>query len=320
MTGVGEEGLRHFNCGGGVAEVGVVLREPLVVVGVVVDLIGQEIVLLHVRVIDRGGGGLMPGGVVEALCLGINMTGHVPHVGDAGGGGPELGRGVEGLGVIAIVPEVDGKVVSWVMRGLGKDLLKNGVEADITLNLNSLAVELPAAADEECFGLQVIGEVEDDILEIADEIDTALLNVLGFFAEEFFVGFEIGFFVIGEGGLLLKFGSLLDKIFGAFFVFPIGQSEPEVGHDTVWVMSENLAERALGFIIPEAVELTDALVEIGLPLVPGSRDGKVNKSGVFHQGSSLAWALIEGVALVGMAGQRIIACCFRRLLSQRKER
>jgi hypothetical protein len=85
-------------------------------------------------------------------------------------------------------------------------------------------------------------------------------------------------------------------------------------------MSENLAERALGFIIPEAVELTDALVEIGLTLVPGSRDGKVNKSGVFHQGSSLAWALIEGVALVGMAGQRIIACCFRRLLSQRKER
>jgi len=68
------------------------------------------------------------------------------------------------------------------------------------------------------------------------------------------------------------------------------------------------------------VELTDALVEIGLSLVPGGRDGKVNEPRVFHQRSSLAWALIKGVALVGMAGQGIIAGCFRRLLSQRKER
>ena len=69
MTGVGEEGLRHFYRCGGIAEVGEVLRNPLIIVGVVVNLIREEEVLLHVSVIDASGSLLMPGGIVEALCL-----------------------------------------------------------------------------------------------------------------------------------------------------------------------------------------------------------------------------------------------------------
>ena len=69
MARVGEEGLRHFQSGGGIAEVGEVLRDPLVIVGVVVDFIGQKKMLLHVSVIDASGSLLMPGGIVKALCL-----------------------------------------------------------------------------------------------------------------------------------------------------------------------------------------------------------------------------------------------------------
>lgn len=44
------------------------------------------------------------------------MTGHVPHVGDGGSGGSELGGGVERLGVVAVVPEVDREVVGGMVR------------------------------------------------------------------------------------------------------------------------------------------------------------------------------------------------------------
>ena len=68
----------------GTAKVVEVAREPLVVVGEVVDLVRQHAVAHHVGVIDPGAGLLLPGGVVVALELRVDVAGHVPHVCDAG--------------------------------------------------------------------------------------------------------------------------------------------------------------------------------------------------------------------------------------------
>ena len=97
VAGVGEKGVSHGEGCFGVAEVDEVTAEPFVVVGVVVDLVGEEEVLDHVGVIDAGGGFLGAGGVFVLVDLGIDVAGHVPHVGNGGSGGAEDGGGVEGL-------------------------------------------------------------------------------------------------------------------------------------------------------------------------------------------------------------------------------
>ena len=68
----------------GTAKVVEVAREPLVVVGEVMNLVRQHTVAHHVGMVHPGAGLLLPGGVVVALELRVNVAGHVPHVRDAG--------------------------------------------------------------------------------------------------------------------------------------------------------------------------------------------------------------------------------------------
>ena len=67
MAGVGKKGHRHVAGGGAVTQIDPVAAEPLVVVGVVVDLVRKQAMLHHVGMIDAGRCLLMPGGVLEAL-------------------------------------------------------------------------------------------------------------------------------------------------------------------------------------------------------------------------------------------------------------
>ena len=69
------------------------VAEPLVVVGVVVDLERHDPVADHGGVVDPGRAFLLIGGVGVALQAGVGVAGHVPGVGDPGGGpGVERGR------------------------------------------------------------------------------------------------------------------------------------------------------------------------------------------------------------------------------------
>jgi hypothetical protein len=54
-------------------------------VGEVVDLVREDAVSDHLGVIDAGGGFLLPCGIAPAFEVAVDVTGHVPHVGDAGG-------------------------------------------------------------------------------------------------------------------------------------------------------------------------------------------------------------------------------------------
>ena len=68
------------------ADVAVAGAEPLVVVGVVVDLERHDPVADHVGVVDPGRAFLLIGGVGVALQPGVGVAGHVPGVGDPGRG------------------------------------------------------------------------------------------------------------------------------------------------------------------------------------------------------------------------------------------
>ena len=88
---IGEEAPGHSEGIVGPAQVHPVTAKPLVVVGVVVNLVGENTARDHIVVIGAGGGLLGEGGVVPALELGVDVAGHVPHMGDPGSGVTELG-------------------------------------------------------------------------------------------------------------------------------------------------------------------------------------------------------------------------------------
>ena len=48
------------------------------------------------------------------------------------------------------------------------------------------------------------------------------------------------------------------------------------------------------------MQLPDSLVEVGLSLVPGSGNGKVDLPGVSDERGSLTRSFVEGMSLVGM--------------------
>ena len=71
----------------------------------------------------------------------------MPHVSYSGGSATETGGRVESFLVASAIPQVNGVVVRGMIGFFDKDLLKNGVETDVTGDRDSLALELPASAD-----------------------------------------------------------------------------------------------------------------------------------------------------------------------------
>jgi len=296
-----EEGFCHGNGGGSVSEVGEVAGEPLVVVSVVVDLVRNEEVFRHMGVVDAGGGLLLPSCVGVAVELGVDVAGHMPHMGDGGGGATELGGGGECFFGTAVVPEVNGVVMGGVEGGFGEDLFEEGVEAHMAADGDAFLAHLPVSADKEGFGFEVFGVVEDDVFEVLEEFFTAFFDVFGIVVVEAGLGLDVGFLSVGDFSCFDELGGAFDEGLGPFFVFPVGHGESPVGHGAVGIVCEEFAEGSLGFVVPESVKLADSLVEVVLSLVPGGGDGEVDFAGSFHERASLAGAFVEGVALMGVA-------------------
>ena len=63
---------------------------------VIVNLMGHDVVTHHVRVIHSCGSGLLIDRVVIAVGLGVSVTRHVPHVGNASRRLSEAGGGRQG--------------------------------------------------------------------------------------------------------------------------------------------------------------------------------------------------------------------------------
>ena len=168
---------------------------------------------------------------------------------------------------------------------------------------DAFVTELPAAANEEGLGFDIIGVVEDEVFVGTEVIFAAFFDILFFFVVVVGdLGIEVGFFVWLNFQVLFfeEFGRFFDEGFGSFFVFVVGVGKSPVGHGAVGVLGEDGAEGAFGFVIPKAVKLTEALVEVSLTLIPGGGDGEVDVSGVFHEGAGLARALVKSVPVVGV--------------------
>ena len=93
-----------------------VRAEPLIVVSEIMNLIRQNPRCLHISVVRAGRCLLLPGGIVVALELAVNVAGHVPHVRNARRGLAAPGRRIERMLVLLVIPEMDSRMMNRVER------------------------------------------------------------------------------------------------------------------------------------------------------------------------------------------------------------
>lgn len=197
----------------GAADVDEVADEPFVVVGEVVDLVGEDAVAHHVGVVNTGGGFLLVDGIFVAFEAGIDVARHVPHVSDTGSRLPAAGGRVEGFGSIFVIPGVNAVVMGGVHWVFGEDGLHEGFLVIVRRIGYAFADALPLKNGEEGFGFDVVGVLLDDFFEVFDVTFAALFFGFAFcFAVVFFVGL---FLVVG---LILVFVVVVVCIVGLIIV------------------------------------------------------------------------------------------------------
>ena len=304
MARVGNQAAGERDGIGGAAELVVVAHQPLLVVGVVVDLIGQDKLAAHVGVIDPGAGLLLPDGIIEAFHLRVGVAGHVPHVGDGRRRLAAEGGGLQRTLGLAVVPEMDAVVMRRMVGGDGKDLVEQGVDR-LRTGDRRVFFGMPDLPDQEGLRLDIVRPGLDDFLEVADEVELALLLVA------LVVLFQVKILhhpdpgTVAVAGLVLEGDRLAGELFGAGLVVDVGHGHAPEGHGAVLVEGGRLAERALGLVEPKAVELTDALVEEALGHRLGGLHREIYPARALDQHRRLAGALVEGLAVGGVTRQRV---------------
>lgn len=201
---------------------------------------------------------------------------------------------------------MDSVVVSGVHGGELEDLIEEGVECLMAGKGEGLIAGgvleggiFPDVEDEEGLGFDVLRLVLDESFEGAD-VFAAGFGVV-FTGVEIGEGIDPGLFAGGCSGFAGD--GLFDEFLGAFFVVDIGHGEAPVGHRAAGVEESDLAEGAFGFVIPEAVELSDGLIEELLSGGDFGGDGEMDLSGIAHEVGTLAGTFVEGFAVHGMAGE-----------------
>ena len=186
-----------------------IANEPLVIVGVVVDLVGHHVVAHHVGMIGARGGLLLPGGVVVTLQLRKRVPRHVPHMRDARGRLTAQRRRLQRSLRLFVVPEVNAVVMDRVHRVPFEHLIDQRIDRLVAAVRNLAAVQ-PNDQHQISLGFQVVGVLVDDVLDRLDERLPAGL-----------VGLRIGLgvFVVGAPSIdpeLLAargLGPTLDRLF-----------------------------------------------------------------------------------------------------------
>ena len=284
------------------SDVVVGLYQPLAVVRVVVDVVGQQAVGHQLAVVHAHRSLLLPRHVGVALELVEGVPGHVPLMGHARGaltGFRGRGNRPEGRLILLTVPEVDTVMVRRVHGLLREDLLENGFDGLGAADGPALVAAVPQVDREEGLGLHVVGKLEDDVLERAGVIAAAFLLVALRVLVELGQGFDPQLLAAGHRPLAAV--GLLNEPGRAGGVVGVGHGHAPVSHGAVRVAEGGLAEGALGFQVPEPVQLAHALQEELAGDVVGGGDVEVDLRHARHLPGVLAQALVEDLPVHGVA-------------------
>ena len=291
------------------ADIHQVANEPLIVVREVVDLVRQHQVFHHVRVVDPGRGLLLPGGIVVALELGENMPAHMPHMGDRGRGLAAAARSGKSALRLFIIPEMNPVMMRRMHRRLLQDLIDEAVHGHVAGDRHAAPGALPCMADEKGPRLDILRVLLDDAIQRLEIVLAALFFAIAFLAaglaflrariHELFQSIDIHAPTLTRP--LLKLDGLVDEITRALFVIRIRHRHTPIADGQLRIQRRRLPEAPLGLKIPEAVKLTDALVDKGLGLLILGGDGKDYIARAPHQVGTLPRPLVESLPVIRMA-------------------
>ena len=260
-------------------------------------------------VVDPGAGFLLPGGVLISLELGVGVAGHVPHVGDAGGGLAGARGGGERSFRLFVVPKVDAEVVARMHRLNIEHVLNQQVDRHVAADAQPLVSALPKPDGEEGLGLDVIRVVVNDRFEVAHHLLAAIL--LGLLGVGPVIDLGIDPKLFAFVGLVPAFLGFLNEFLCALGVVAVGHGHAPVGHGAVGIEHRCLPEAAFGLEVPKAVQLRDALREIELRLLAVGGDWKTHAAHAFHQVSALAGAFVERLSVEGVTPGHLLVSRFR---------
>ena len=285
------------------SDVVVGLHQPLAVVCIVVDVVGQQAIGHQLAVVHAYRSLLLPRHVGVALELVEGVPGHVPLMGDAWGaltGFRGRRNRPDGRLVLLTIPEVDAVMVRRVHGLLGEDLLEDGFDRLGAADGPTLVAAVPQVDREEGLGLHVVRKLKDDVLERARVIAAAFLFVALRVLVELGQGFDPPLFATGHGTLATV--GFPDEHGRTGGVVGIGHGHAPVGHGAVGVVEGGLAEGTLGFQVPEPVQLPHALQEELSGQVVRCGDVEADLRHARHQPCVLARALVEGLPMHGVSG------------------
>ena len=292
------------------ADIKQVPAQPLVVVCKVVNLVGEHTIPHHVCMVDPGGGLLLKTGVLIPLQFRIDVSRHVPHVGDPRSRLSAPRSGIQCVFGLLVIPKVDTKMMAGVHRVFRQNLLEQGVDGQVTVQRQATATVAPQLKAQEGLGFDVLGELVRYSLQRLGVCPATVLVLLGPGLDVCIDGLDVH--PLAFSHLALESHGLGNKSLGSFVVVDVGHRHAPVGSGTGRINRRRLAKRPLSFKEPETVQLPHSLVDELLHnrLRTGGR--KRDVSGIPHQVGFLPRSFVEGFPVIGVSSrQRLFGFRFR---------
>ncbi len=154
---------------------------------------------------------------------------------------------------------MDAVMVGRMERLGGQHFADQGLGRQATADRRAAIVVVPHLPKHERLGFQLVGKMIVNVFPAAEQFAAALAIVLRAAAK---VALErVDPLALSGAGFLFALDRFGQKRLGSLVVVEVRHRHAPVGHGTVGIECRGLPERALGFVVPEAVQLPEPLVE-----------------------------------------------------------